>query len=137
MDAPRYFITYRRRDNGETATRVLGRFPDRTLAERTAREHLTVAGLELLEVRAETPIEAAHYRVSRTITRTLRIVLGMSLGLLAWHALFRAGPRISEMPLGRLTLHMLLTFGIHAALMAAAVVFCWDIAFGEGPHNGR
>lgn len=137
MDAPRYFITYRRRDNGETATRVFGRFPDRAMAERTAREHLAVTGLELLEVRAETPIEAAHYLISRTITRTLRIVLGTGLGMLAYHVLFRGGPRISEMPLGRLTLHMVLTFGFHAALMAAAVVFCWDIAFGEGPHNGR
>jgi hypothetical protein len=138
VEAPRYFITYRRRDNGETTTRVFGRFHDRTVAERAARERLAIAGLELVGVRVETPVEAAHYRFSRAITRTLRIVLGMGLGLLAYHALFLSGgSRISEMPLARLTLHMLLTFGFHAVLMAAAVVFCWDIAFGEGPHNGR
>ncbi len=136
MDQPRYFVTYRRPD-GQTATRAFGRFHDRAMAERIAREHFSVAGYEVLHIRVETPVEAVHHRVSRFITRTGRIVLGTALGLLAYHALFRAGPRMGDVPLGRLTLHMLLTLGFHAALMAAALVFCWDIAFGEGPHNGR
>ncbi|MBU8978005.1 MULTISPECIES: hypothetical protein [unclassified Lysobacter] len=137
MDAPRYFVTYRRPENGETATRVLGRFHDRAAAERVAREHLRVAGLEMLAIRAETPLEALHYRFSRIMTRTLRITLGAGLSLLAYHELFRTGSRMGDLPLSRLTLNMLLTFGFHGVLMIAAVVFCWDIAFGEGPHHGR
>lgn len=138
VDAPRYFVTFRHPHSGETTTRVFGRFPDPALAERIARTQLGEAGCEVLNVRAETPVEAMHHRISRSITRTLRIVLGMGLGLLAYHALFlRTGPRIFDMPLGRLTFGMLMTFGFHAALMILAMVFCWDIAFGEGPYNGR
>lgn len=138
VDAPRYFVTYRHPHDGATTTRVFGRFPDATLAERIARAQLGEAGCEVLEVRAETPTEALHHRVSRFVTRTLRIALATGLGLLAYHALFlRAGPRISDVPLGRLTLGMLLTFGFHGVLMIAALVFCWDIAFGEGPYHGR
>ena len=138
MDAPRYFVTYRHPRSGRTTTRVFGRFPDPVLAERIARAQLGDTGCEVLDVRVETPTEALHHRISRGITRTLRIALGTGLSLLAWHALFlRTGPRISDMPLGRLTLGMLLTFGFHGVLMIAALVFCWDIAFGEGPYNGR
>ena len=138
VEAPRYFVTYRRPHSDETTTRVFGRFPDPVLAERIARTQLGEAGCEVLAVRAETPLEAMHHRISRSITRTLRIALGTGLTLLAWHALFlRTGPRITDMPLGRLTIGMLLIFGLHAALMLAALVFCWDIAFGEGPYNGR
>ena len=138
VEAPRYFVTYRHPDSDETTTRVFGRFPDPALAERIARAQLGEAGCEVLDVRAETPVEALHHRISRGITRTLRIALGTGLSLLAYHALFmRTGPRITEMPLGRLTVGMLLTFGFHGVLMIAAVVFCWDIAFGEGPYNGR
>lgn len=135
MDAPRYFVTYRSQD-GEPTTRVLGRFHDRTLAEHIARAHFGVPGYEVLEVRAETPVEAAHHRVSRFVTRTLRIALGSGLFLLAWHALYRTGPRIGDVPMSRLTLNMLMTFGWHALLLLGAFFFCWDIAFGEGPHQG-
>ena len=137
MDAPRYFVTYRHPDSDETTTRVLGRFHDPVLAEHIARAQLGRAGCEVLDVRAETPVEALHHLISRGITRTLRIALGTGLSLLAWHALFLRSPRITDMPLGRLTIGMLLTFGLHGVLMMAALVFCWDIAFGEGPYNGR
>lgn len=138
MDAPRYFVTFLDPRTGEARTRVFGRFADPELAARVARAQLGEAGCEVLDVRAETPVEALRHRVSRSITRTLRIALGTGLALLAYHALFlRTGPRISDMPLGRLTLGMLLTFGFHGVLMIAALVFCWDIAFGEGPYNGR
>ncbi|HEY0503850.1 MAG TPA: hypothetical protein VGD42_10190 [Lysobacter sp.] len=137
MDAPRYFVTYRRLDGGEPTTRVFGRFPDRTLAERIARMQFGLPGYEVLDVRPETHVEAVNHRVSRFITRTLRIALGTSLFLLAYHALFRTGPRVADVPLSRLTLHMLLTFGFHGLLLLGAVFFCWDIAFGEGPQRWR
>lgn len=137
MEAPRYFVTYRRRRDGRTVTRAFGRFPDIELAQRMAREHFDVAGCDVLLVRRETAIEALHYRIARVITRAGRIALGSGLTLLAWHALFRNGPRVADVPLGRLTLSMALTFGLHGVLMVAALVFCWDIAFGEGPQNRR
>lgn len=104
---------------------------------RLARAHFGLHGYEVVAVRVETPIEAAHHAISRFITRTLRITLGVSLSLLAYHYLFRTGPRVGDTPLGKLTVNMALTFGFHGLLMIAALVFCWDIAFGEGPHNGR
>lgn len=134
MDAPRYFVTYRHRDSGETTTRVFGRFSDRSLAERIASARFDASEYEVLDVRPETRIEAANHQVSRFITRTLRIVLGSSLALLSWHFIFRDA-RMGDVPLGRITLNMLAAFGFHALLMLAALVFCWDIAFGEGPRN--
>ncbi len=138
MDAPRYFVTYRRQDGGEPTTHAFGRFPDRALAERIARMQFGTQGLEVLDVRPETHVEALNHRISRFITRTLRITLGTGLFLLACHALFRtSSSRIGDIPLGRLTLNMLLTFGFHGLLLAGAFFFCWDIAFGEGPQRWR
>lgn len=134
---PRYFVTYRRTDSGEILTRPLGRFHDRTMAERAARTHGAMPGHEVLDIRPETQAEAARHAVSRFVTRSLRIVLGTGLTLLSYHYLYRTGPRVGDMPLGKLTLNMMLTLGMHGLLMLAALVFCWDIAFGEGPQNGR
>ena len=137
MDAPRYFVTYRHRDSGEVRTRPFGRFPDAACAERIARAHFGLHGLEVVAVRAETPIEAVHHAISRFLTRTARITLGIGLSLLAYHYLFRTDSRVGDTPLGKVTVHMALTLGFHGLLMIGALVFCWDIAFGEGPHNGR
>ena len=134
---PRYFVTYKNSETGQehTPSDSLGRFHDSLTAERRARERYDGFGFEVVSVRPETRYEAAEYKVTRFVVRSVRIAVALVIGFFAYAWLDNSGTSIGDTPLNSLTINMLLSGLFRIAAGIGAAWFCWTLAFGEGPQE--
>jgi hypothetical protein len=135
----RYFVSYKHWNGSETETSsyTLGRFYDLDAAERRARERYGAPGYEVLGVRPETDFEASRYKVYRFLMRSFRIACAAVIAFFAYLWLIDSGPTLGDVPLGEITLDMVFSAIFHVALVLAAVLLCWIVAFGDGPLDDR
>lgn len=135
----RYFVTYKHWNGGttETSTYALGRFYDLDTADRRARERWAAPEYEILEVRPETDFEATMYKINRFFMRSFRITCAAVIAFFAYIWLSDSGPKIGDIPLGDLSLNMVVSALSRGALFLCAIWLCLIVAFGDGPQDDR
>lgn len=132
---PRYFVTSKRltESSVEQSTFAFGRFSSLDDAEASAKKNYGCYGSEVLAVRAETPVEAVGYKISRLLVRSLRVTFGVSIAVLGFIFLWEPAPGIGNVPIASLTLDMIFNGLFRGVLLMGSAWLAWAIAFGEGP----
>jgi hypothetical protein len=135
---PRYFVKYKNLRDPQTDVQevCIGRFCDEEAAEHRGKEAYNVDGYgKLISIRPETPWEAQVYRISRFLIRAFRIAIAVVIALTAYVWLSDTNSNIGDVPFAELTAKMVFGSLFHMSLIIGSALFCWFIAFGEGPDN--
>ena len=135
---PRYLVKYRTIHGGEPEVRehAFGRFHDLESAENKAKASYDVEGYgEVISVRVESSTERRIYSFGRVIIRSIRVLIGALLAIAAYAWFSAHDPSIGDIPLGQLTLKVIVSSLFNIALVAGAAWLSWLIAFGDGPDD--
>ena len=131
----RYIVTRWSWSDGETlkTTHAFGRYRSLDEAETAAKSKFAEYGPERLSVRPESRTEAALFAFARVIVRSLRIISGAALAIVAWSIADLEHNHIGNVPFAELTIDAVLRGVLRAGLLFGALWGGWTLAFGDGP----
>ena len=135
----RYFVVYKTVVGGiaETRGERIGLFANAGDAERMARAIFERAGTEVISVKPESRFQAVSHAVFRFIIRSIRVLIGAVIAIVAWALLYGNNTGVGDSPFSQLTISMLFGALLKFVLAMGIAWICWAIAFGPAPEERR
>lgn len=135
----RYFVVFKRLTGStvETCGKRIGWYANFEDANRQAQKRFSAPGITIVEVKPESRFQLFAYAVERFVIRSLRIAAGVAVAIVGWTLLFDSSHSIANIPIGQMTLGMLVTALFKGIVAVIGGFACWALAFGEGTQLNK